>query len=244
MLSRRLLIGLSISLPIFVLAIYAGSHLLFSSATATFRNQNYSTVNSSLTSKQLDPPIELAPAKTKNLQTAVFAGGCFWGVESVFEHLQGVSKVVSGYSGGSQDTANYETVSNGKTEHAEAVKITYDPADISYEQLLKVFFLVAHDPTELDRQGPDSGTQYRSAIFFTNNDQKQVAQAYLDRLTRSHIFTRPIVTKMAPLDQFYPAETYHQDFITHHPAYPYVVINDLPKLDRLRQQFPKLVKGF
>jgi peptide-methionine (S)-S-oxide reductase len=196
-----------------------------------------------LTSSQLEPTLDLPAPKTTGLQTAVFAGGCFWGIEAVFEQLKGVSHVVSGYSGGSKDTANYEAVSRGETGHAEAVQIVYDPAQISYGQLLKVFFLIAHDPTQLNRQAPDEGTQYRSAIFFTNNDQKQVAQAYISQLDQSHIFVQPIVTQITSLQEFYPAEEYHQDFIAHHPTYPYVVVNDLPKIARLRQEFPKLVKS-
>jgi peptide-methionine (S)-S-oxide reductase len=196
-----------------------------------------------LTSGQLEPIIDVPTQKNNGSQIAVFAGGCFWGIEAVFEQLKGVSQVVSGYSGGSKDTANYETVSRGETGHAEAVQIVYDPAQISYGQLLKVFLLVAHDPTQLNRQDPDEGTQYRSAIFFTNNDQKQVAQAYISQLDQSHVFAQPIVTQITSLQEFYPAEEYHQDFIAHHPTYPYVVVNDLPKIARLRQEFPKLVKS-
>jgi peptide-methionine (S)-S-oxide reductase len=195
-----------------------------------------------LTSSQLEPTIDVPAPKTTGLQTAIFAGGCFWGIEAVFEQLKGVSHVVSGYSGGSKDTANYETVSRGGTGHAEAVQIAYDPAQISYGQLLKVFLLVAHDPTQLNRQDPDEGTQYRSAIFFTNNDQKRVAQAYIRQLDQSRIFAEPIVTQIAALHVFYPAEEYHQDFIAHHPTYPYVVVNDLPKLNRLRREFRELTK--
>lgn len=230
MISRRFLTVLFISLPIVaLLAAYTGSHSTFSNANVV-ANQEPSLA------------IALAPTKTQGLQTAVFAGGCFWGVEAVFDRLKGVSKVVSGYSGGGKDTANYETVSHGKTGHAEAVQITYDPQQISYEQLLKVFFIVAHDPTELNRQGPDTGTQYRSAIFFANNEQARVAKAYISQLDRSHLLSQPIVTQMVPLQQFYRAEDYHQNFLDRNPTYPYIVINDLPKLDRLREQFPKLVK--
>ena len=175
-------------------------------------------------------------------QTAVLAGGCFWGVEAVFEQLKGVSDVVSGFAGGSQFTAHYTVVSTGVTGHAESVKITYDPATISYGQLLKVFFAVAHDPTELNRQGPDEGTQYRSSIFYANDDQKAIADAYIQQLNNAHVFKRPIVTTVAPLNGFYAAEDYHQDFIVHHPDYPYVVVNDLPKLRALKSEFPELVK--
>jgi peptide-methionine (S)-S-oxide reductase len=175
-------------------------------------------------------------------QTAVFAGGCFWGVEAVFEHVKGVSDVVSGFSGGEKSTASYDEVSDGKTSHAEAVKITYDPAQISYGQLLKIYFAVAHDPTEVNRQGPDSGTQYRSAIFFTNPEQQKTAQAYIDQLTEANVFRRPIATQLNPLQAFYAAEEYHQNFIARNPNYPYVVVNDLPKLKQLEKQFPNLYK--
>jgi peptide-methionine (S)-S-oxide reductase len=176
----------------------------------------------------------------KGQQTAVFAGGCFWGVEAVFEHLKGVSEVVSGYSGGKATTASYETVSTGETEHAESVKITYDPSQISYDQLLKVFFQVAHDPTQLNRQDPDSGTQYRSVIFFANKEQQRAAQAYIDQLSKTNQFRQPIVTQLTPLTAFYAAEEHHQDFIARNPYYPYVVVNDLPKLQHLKEQFAAL----
>jgi peptide-methionine (S)-S-oxide reductase len=189
-----------------------------------------------------NPAID-SPTSVKGEQTLVLAGGCFWGVEAVFDHLKGVSSVVSGFSGGRAETAHYETVSTGQTGHAEAVKITYDPSQISYGQLLKVFFSVAHDPTQLNRQGPDSGTQYRSAIFFTNPTQKQVAQAYINQLNQAHIFHQPIVTELAPLNGFYAAEEYHQNFIAHNPNYPYVVIHDLPKLNQLKNQFAALYKN-
>jgi peptide-methionine (S)-S-oxide reductase len=187
-------------------------------------------------------PINVATSLPKGKQTAVFAGGCFWRMEAVFEHLKGVSEVVAGFSGGSATTANYETVSTGSTGHAESVQITYDPAKISYNQLLKIYFLVAHDPTELNRQGPDTGTQYRSAIFFANDNQKKIAQTYINQLQRAHTFPHPIVTQLVPLKSFYRAEEYHQHFIDHNPNYPYVVINDLPKLAQLRTQFPEMYK--
>ena len=179
---------------------------------------------------------------TAGEQTAVFAGGCFWGVEAVFEHLKGVSQVVSGYSGGSAATAHYELVSSGLTGHAESVQVTYNPAQISYGQLLKIYFSVAHDPTQLNQQYPDHGTQYRSAIFFTNNEQKQVAQAYVEQLNQSHSFNKPLVTQIVPLKGFYEAEGYHQHFIDRNPSYPYVVVNDLPKLKQLQEQFSNLYK--
>ncbi|WP_449420264.1 peptide-methionine (S)-S-oxide reductase MsrA [Phormidium nigroviride] len=189
-----------------------------------------------------DPAADISISMAKGKQTAVFAGGCFWGVEAVFEHLKGVSVVVSGYSGGNEATANYELVSAGESEHAEAVEITYDPSQISYGQLLKIYFAVAHDPTELNRQGPDEGTQYRSAIFFTNDEQKQVASAYIQQLNQAQVFSNPIVTQLVPLTAFYAAEDYHQDFVARNPNYPYVVAHDLPKLSQLREQFPDLYK--
>jgi peptide-methionine (S)-S-oxide reductase len=182
------------------------------------------------------------PPQTGKKETAVFAGGCFWGVEAVFERLQGVSDVVSGYAGGNKSTAHYEIVSTGMTGHAESVRITYDPAKISYGKLLQVFFSVAHDPTQKNRQGPDTGTQYRSAIFYTSPEQKQVAEAYIRQLGESKTFSQPIVTEVVPLKEFYPAEEHHQDFIARNPDNPYVVYNDLPKLDELKRQYPGLLK--
>lgn len=195
------------------------------------------------------PPVEnsinvvknAAPA-VKGESTAVFAGGCFWGLEAVFEHIKGVSDVTSGYAGGDAKTADYETVSTGKTGHAESVKVTFDPSKVSYEKLLKVFFAVAHDPTEINRQGPDTGTQYRSAIFFTNDEQKRDAQAFIDKLTADKTFSNPIVTEVAALEKFYPAEDYHQNYLDNHPDERYIVINDQPKVDNLRKQFPDLYK--
>jgi len=174
-----------------------------------------------------------SPQSSTNDQDAVLAGGCFWGVDGVFKHVKGVISVTSGYSGGSAGTAQYETVSTGTTGHAESVKIVYDPAKISYQQLLKVFFFVAHDPTELNRQGPDTGTQYRSIIFYTDEEQKKIAQDYIAKLDKSKAF---------PLKQFYPAEAYHQNFLERYPDNPYIVYNDLPKLDQLRKQFPSLYR--
>lgn len=184
-----------------------------------------------------DPATDIPASQTKGTQTLVLAGGCFWGVEAVFEHLNGVSDVVSGYAGGSAEMAHYGLVSFGQTGHAESVKITYDPAQISYGQLLKVYFAVAHDPTQVNRQGPDTGTQYRSAIFFANADQQRVAQAYIDQLNQAHTFRKSIATQLAPLNGFYAAEADHQNFIDRNPNYPYVVINDLPKLRQLKAQF-------
>jgi len=186
-------------------------------------------------------PIDvLAQGPDKNPATAVFSGGCFWGVDAVFKHVKGVSKVVSGYAGGAADTANYETVSTGTTGHAESVQVTFDPSKVSYDDLLQVFFFVAHDPTELNRQGPDSGTQYRSSIFYANDEQKKMADDYIAQLNRKQSFPKPIVTKVVPLTGFYPAEAYHQNYLALHPDQPYIVINDLPKLDRLRESLPAL----
>ena len=190
-----------------------------------------------------DPKIDAPLATAKGTQTAVFAGGCFWGVEAVFEHVKGVTQVVSGYSGGSADTAKYDEVSSGSTGHAESVRISYDPSRISYGQLLQVFFSVAHDPTELNRQGPDTGTQYRSAVFFANDEQKRVAEAYIAQLQGVRAFPRPIVTQVTPLKAFYEAEVYHQGYLVRHPNQPYIVINDLPKIANLQRQFPALYVG-
>ena len=176
-------------------------------------------------------------------QTAVFAGGCFWGLEAVFEHIKGVSDVTSGYSGGDANTADYEIVSDGDSGHAESVKITFDSTKVSYEQLLKVFFAVAHDPTELNRQGPDTGTQYRSAIFYANDEQKQSAEKFIAKLTADKVFPRPVVTQIVPLKDFYNAEDYHQDYLAHHPNERYIVINDQPKVENLQKQFPDLYKS-
>ncbi|MHB8668674.1 MAG: peptide-methionine (S)-S-oxide reductase MsrA [Burkholderiales bacterium] len=187
-----------------------------------------------------NPKIDASLAATKGTQTAVFAGGCFWGMEGVFEHVRGVTQVVSGYAGGSVVNPSYEQVSSGTTGHAESVRISYDPSRISYGQLLKVFFSVASDPTELNRQGPDTGTQYRSAIFFANDEQKRAAEAYIAQLKSAHVFSRPIVTEVAPLKAFYPAEAYHQHYLELHPYQPYIVINDLPKIANLKREFPAL----
>src|SRR5580698_3255849 len=174
---------------------------------------------------------------TDGLQTAVIAGGCFWGVQGVFQHTAGVVNAVSGYAGGSKSTADYHTVSTGSTGHAESVEIKYDPQKISYGKLLQIFFSVAHNPTELNRQGPDSGTQYRSAIFTTSDEQKKVAEAYIAQLNAAKVYGKPIVTKVGPLQGFYPAEAYHQDYLTLHPNQPYIAYNDLPKVENLKKIF-------
>ena len=171
------------------------------------------------------------------LQTVVVAGGCFWGVQGVFQHTAGVVNAVSGYAGGSKMTAEYPIVSSGTTGHAESVQIKYDPKKISYGKLLQIFFSVAHDPTQLNRQGPDSGTQYRSAIFTTSDEQKKVAEAYIAQLNAAKVYGKPIVTKVGPLEGFYPAEAYHQDYLTLHPTQPYIAYNDLPKVENLKKIF-------
>jgi peptide-methionine (S)-S-oxide reductase len=181
----------------------------------------------------VDDPKAAGPA-----QTAVLSGGCFWGVQGVYQHVKGVEKVVSGYTGGDWSTAHYETVSNGTTGHAESVQITFDPAKLSYGEILHIFFSVVHDPTQLDRQGPDSGSQYRSMIAYTNDSQKSIAKAYIDQLNKTGAFRRPIVTKVDPLRRFYAAEAYHQDYLTLNPTNPYIAYNDLPKVENLKRVFP------
>jgi peptide-methionine (S)-S-oxide reductase len=183
------------------------------------------------------PPQRDEMVSSAKTETAVLAGGCFWGVQGVFQHVQGVKKVVSGYAGGKADTAQYERVSEGDTGHAESVEVTFDPSQVSYGTLLQIFFSVAHNPTELNRQGPDHGTQYRSAIFPQSPDQQAVAQAYIAQLDAAKSFNAPIVTKVESYNGFYPAEDYHQNFLTTHPTYPYIVINDLPKVGQLKQLF-------
>ncbi|MBC1222227.1 peptide-methionine (S)-S-oxide reductase MsrA [Nostoc sp. UCD121] len=215
-LSRQLLRNLSI-ISLTVVLLYSASRVILSA-----------------------PATDISNAAPQGKQVAVFAGGCYWGMEAVFEHLKGVSDVVSGFSGGDARTADYTLVSAGLTNHAESVKITYDPSKISYNQLLKVYFLVAHDPTELNRQGPDLGKQYRSAIFFANDEQEQAAQKYIAQLKKSRIFDKPIVTELDPLKGFYQAAAYHQNYIVHHPSDRYVVVNDLPKLAKLQAKFPDM----
>jgi len=186
------------------------------------------------------PDFAGAPAKaaTPGEAKAVFAGGCFWGVDAVYKHLKGVKNVVSGYSGGSAATARYEVVGSGLTGHAESVEVTYDPSQVSYADLLKVFFSVAHDPTQLNRQGPDVGTQYRSAIFYADAQQKEIAERYIAQLDAAKVFPKKIVTQVSALDKFYAAEAYHQNYLALHPSQPYIVYNDLPKLEALKTQYP------
>jgi peptide-methionine (S)-S-oxide reductase len=173
------------------------------------------------------------------LQTAVLAGGCFWGVQGVYQHVRGVRNVLSGYAGGDRATAQYDAVSSGRTGHAEAVQITFDPKEVSYGELLQIFFSVVHDPTQLNRQGPDVGTQYRSAIFYADDAQKRIALAYVQQLNEAKVFSRPIVTRVGANNAFYPAEAYHQDFLINNPRHGYIVFNDLPKIRSLKQMFPK-----
>jgi peptide-methionine (S)-S-oxide reductase len=187
-----------------------------------------------------DPVIDNPLSAAKGEETTVLAGGCFWGIQAVFEHVKGVIRATSGYSGGAANTAQYEKVCAGHTGHAESVQVVFDPSQVSFGQILKVFFSVAHDPTQLNQQGPDVGTQYRSAIFFVSEDQKRISQAYVEQLSAAKVYKRAIVTQIVPLAAFYPAEAYHQDYVVHHPENLYIVINDLPKVDNLQKQFPAL----
>ncbi|MCK1358144.1 peptide-methionine (S)-S-oxide reductase MsrA [Bradyrhizobium sp. 199] len=183
------------------------------------------------------PAPAMDTAQASGIQTAVIAGGCFWGVQGVFQHTAGVVNAVSGYAGGTKATADYQTVSSGRSGHAEAVEIKYDPKKISYGKILQIYFSVAHDPTQLNRQGPDVGTQYRSAVFTTSDEQKKVAEAYIAQLNGAKVFSKPIVTKVGALEAFYPAEAYHQDYLTLHPNQPYIAYNDLPKVENLKKLF-------
>lgn len=186
------------------------------------------------------PNLETASSQSKSLATAVFAGGCFWGIEAVFEHVKGVTDAKSGYSGGDAKSANYDDVSNGATKHAEAVIVTYDPTKVTYVQLLSVFFSVAHDPTEVNRQGPDTGAQYRSAIFYASAEQKKLANDYIDAINKAKVFSKPVATQVVELDRFYDAEDYHQDYMKKNPNQPYIVYHDRPKLAALKEKFPDL----
>jgi peptide-methionine (S)-S-oxide reductase len=189
------------------------------------------------------PAADAAKAPAPGQQSMVIAGGCFWGIQAVFQHVKGVTNATSGYAGGAAKTAEYEVVSTGETGHAESVKVTYDPSQITYGELLRVFFSVAHDPTELNRQGPDSGTQYRSAIFYNSPEQKKIADAYIAQLDAAKVFPSKIVTQVTPLKGFYPAESYHQNYATLHPNDPYIAFNDAPKVSHLKQEFPDLYTG-
>ena len=198
-------------------------------------------------SSQLSTPVAApmvdAIGTTAAEDTAVFAGGCFWGIEAVYEHVKGVKSAVSGYAGGNANDANYDQVSSGRTGHAESVQVIYDPAQVSYGKLLQIFFSVAHDPTQLNRQGPDRGTQYRSAIFYKSPEQQRVAESYIKQLTEAKTFSRPIVTQVTKLEAFYPAEAYHQDYLVNHPNQPYIVINDKPKVEALKKHFPSIYRN-
>jgi peptide-methionine (S)-S-oxide reductase len=193
--------------------------------------------------RALPPPAVDAPPAQATSAVVVLAGGCFWGVQGVFQHVKGVTSAVSGYAGGDKRSANYEIVSSGTTGHAESVQVTYDPRQISLGRLLQVFFSVVHDPTELNRQGPDTGTQYRSAIFPASAEQAQVAKAYIVQLDQAHAFKKAIVTRIEPDRAFYPAEAYHQDFLTRYPTHPYIAINDIPKVEDLKRVMPDLYRA-
>lgn len=187
------------------------------------------------------PRVDTVPTDG-HAQTAVLAGGCFWGIQAVFQHVTGITRVLAGYSGGAKDTADYDSVSTGHTGHAESVQIRFDPHQISYGRILQIYFSVGHDPTELNRQGPDTGTQYRSVIFYANDDQKRVAQSYITQLSRAGVYQRPIVTRLDPLVAFYPAEAYHQDYAVLHPTNPYIAAYDVPKVANLKRLFPELYR--
>jgi len=189
------------------------------------------------------PALDAKRASVADKETVVVAGGCFWGIQAVFQHVKGVISATSGYSGGSAKTAEYEVVSTGETGHAESVRIVFDPSQITFGELLRVFFSVAHDPTELNRQGPDEGTQYRSSIFYTSAEQQQIAEAYITQLDKAGVFPHRIVTQVVPLQAFYPAEAYHQNYAALHPNQPYIMFNDAPKVEHLRQEFPDLYTG-
>jgi peptide-methionine (S)-S-oxide reductase len=194
--------------------------------------------------RSIPPPVLDEPASQQaTSEVAVLAGGCFWGVQGLFQHVEGVTSAVSGYAGGGADTAHYEMVGTNTTGHAESVRVTFDPRRISYGRILQIYFSVAHDPTELNQQGPDVGTQYRSAIFPTNSEQTHLAEAYIAQLNQAHVFDAPVVTKIEAGRDFYPAEDYHQDFLTRNPRYPYIVINDLPKIETLKRLFPDLYRA-
>jgi peptide-methionine (S)-S-oxide reductase len=215
---------------------------LLAMALATFGvscGANADAVNKAIPAPDLDTPA----AEATGPQVAVLAGGCFWGLQGMFEHVQGVTRVVAGYSGGDKSTAHYEMVGTERTGHAESVEITFDPKKVSYGQLLRLFFSVAHDPTELDRQGPDRGPSYRSEIFFASPSQERIARAYVQQLTKAKVFASPIVTKIEPLKGFYAAEDYHQDYLIHNPHQPYIVYNDLPKIEALKQVYPQVYRA-
>jgi peptide-methionine (S)-S-oxide reductase len=216
----------------------SGAAILMALTTGTLLYQTGSRAADE--ARSLPPPtMELRPAgEAHRLETVILAGGCFWGVQGVFEHVRGVQSATSGYAGGTAETADYESVSTGTTGHAESVRVVYDPAEISYGEILRIFFSVALDPTEVNRQGPDTGMQYRSEIFTTRPEQADEARAYIAQLDQAHVFSRPIATRITSMSGFYPAETYHQDYLVRHPDNPYIAINDLPKVRALQRLFP------
>ncbi|PQV55042.1 peptide-methionine (S)-S-oxide reductase MsrA [Paraburkholderia sp. BL21I4N1] len=226
--ARSRLTAISLSIGFGALALLLAQRMAFSSETAVV-----------IAPPALDEPISAA---TAHEETAVFAGGCFWGVQGVFQHVRGVTRAVSGYSGGQRDTAQYETVSGGETGHAESVQVTFDPSKVTYGQLLQVYFSVIQDPTQLNRQGPDSGTQYRSAVFPLNDTQRRVAQSYIAQLDKAHVYPAPIVTRAEAFKGFYPAEFYHQNYLTLHPNSAYIALNDMPKVANLKRLFPNLYR--
>ena len=222
-----------------IFSIFAGIVVLAGILLSVFSSHRAQANSAALPAAAVDDSLTAKSGK----QTIVLSGGCFWGIQAVFEHVKGVTSATAGYDGGSANTADYETVSGGESGHAESVKVVYDPSKITLGQLLRVFFSVAHDPTELNRQGPDSGTQYRSAIFYSSENQKKIAQAYIAQLNQAKVFTEPIVTQLNSDSGFYEAEAYHQDYAAQHPNNPYILINDAPKVDHLREQFPELYKA-
>lgn len=230
--SRKWLsLAIGLGLVAVVVALFNGFH-------PSMQTSNAAAGSTAVPAPDVDEP---APTGTTN-ETAVLAGGCFWGVQGVFQHVKGVTQAESGYTGGAAQTANYETVSTGDTGHAESVRISFDPAQVTFGQLLRVYFSVVQDPTQLNRQGPDEGTQYRSAIFAQDDTQQRVAQAYIDQLNRAAVFPGPIVTTVSPKSEFFPAERHHQDFLNSNPTYPYIAINDMPKVNDLKQLFPELYR--
>jgi peptide-methionine (S)-S-oxide reductase len=231
--TRRRWIGLVVALGLVAAAV-----ALFTDLRPAIQTSNAATQLTAVPAPAVDEP---APSGTSS-ETAVLAGGCFWGVQGVFQHVKGVTEAQSGYAGGDQETANYPSVSEGDTGHAESVRITYDPAQVTFGQLLRVYFSVVQDPTELNRQGPDQGTQYRSTIFAQDDTQKRVAEAYIAQLGQAAVFPAPIVTTVSPKAEFFPAEEHHQDFLNSNPTYPYIAINDMPKVDGLKQLFPNLYR--
>lgn len=222
-----------------ILAMGAAAVALVAFAAFNSRAKSPRT-NSAFPKPALDQPV----ATTKGKEVAVISGGCFWGIQAVYEHTKGVISATSGYAGGTAETAQYEIVSTGKTDHAESVKIVFDPSQITYGQILMIFFSVAHNPTELNKQGPDWGTQYRSSIFYANSEQKKIAEAYIQQLNAAKVYSSKIMTQVVPLNGFFPAEGYHQDYLKHHPDNPYIVINDLPKLQNLKKEFPELYREY